>query len=62
MPDTTVIPQQVFGTGTWNIDAPISFFSFATYKTAKGKIVQVPIQVAGEKITGATLGMAQPQS
>lgn len=38
-------------TGTWNLDAPVNFFASATY-IVNGKRVEMPADVAGEKITG----------
>ncbi len=38
-------------TGTWNLSAPVNFFASATY-VVNGKRVDVPADVAGEKITG----------
>ena len=42
-------------TGTWNIDAPVNFFASATY-VVNGKRVELPAEVAGEKITGEFRG------
>lgn len=56
------LQEQVQGTGTWNLNVPISFFSVATYRTATGKIVQVPVEVAGEQITGQFQGTEQLRS
>ena len=53
MEGNVVVQQQPVGTGTWNLDAPISFFSVATYRRPNGKIVQMPVAVSGEKITGS---------
>jgi hypothetical protein len=57
-----IVQEKTVGTGHWNLDAPISFFAYATYKRRNGKVVQMPIQVAGEQITGAHQGTAAPQS
>ena len=56
------IQQQVQGTGSWNLDVPISFFASATYRTPDGKVVQLPVQVAGDKFTSAYQETARPQS
>ncbi len=42
-------------TGTWNIDAP-NLFSFATYRMKDGSILTLPVDVAGDHITGHITG------
>lgn len=42
------LQQQTQGTGTWNISVPINFFAYATYQSADGKRVRMPVGVAGD--------------
>lgn len=62
MPESTNIQTQVRSTATWNLKVPISIFSAALYRNAQGRIVQMPVAVAGDKITVEYQGTAQPQS
>ena len=61
MPENSPTLDKVEATGTWNLDVPINFFSKATYKTKSGKVVQMPVSVAGEQITGQFQGSPPPQ-
>ncbi len=38
-------------TGTRNLNLPISFFAMALYRDAKGRLIQMPVSVAGDKFT-----------
>ena len=44
--------ERVAATGTWSIDAPINFFSHATYRRSDGTTTTLPVEVAGDQITG----------
>jgi hypothetical protein len=38
-------------TGTWSLETPVNFFASATY-VVNGKRLELPVEVAGDKITG----------
>src|SRR5579864_5958823 len=60
--DVPFATQQITSTGTWNLPGPISSYAFATYRDPKGRLVNLPVQVSGEKITGQIEGPAPAQS
>jgi hypothetical protein len=61
MPENASATEQIKATGTWNITAPVNHFTTATYRIA-GKVVSMPVEVAGEHITGQLPGTGHSQS
>lgn len=59
MSGNAAVSEQKVATGTWNLPGPINSFSYATYTTRDGKSFNLPVSVAGEKITGQLPGTAQ---
>lgn len=63
MPGSQLGTERTQGTGTWSLEGPIDYFMSATYRSPKtGRTVQMPVKVAGDKITVQYQGMAVPQS
>jgi hypothetical protein len=61
MPISVPVESKKAATGTLNLKVPISFFSCAVYELPNGKVVQMPVSVGGEHITGALQGTPLPQ-
>lgn len=62
MPESANLQERVQSTGTWNIDIPIDFFAAAIYHDAQGRVIRMPVAVAGDKITGQRQETAQSRS
>ena len=55
--------QVASSNATWSMPGPISWFSAGHYTTKSGKHVQLPVSVAGDRITVAEYPeTARPQS
>lgn len=61
MTENSAVREQVQATSTWNINVPINFFASAFYHTPTGKLVRMPVEVAGDNITLQSQETLQPR-
>ena len=61
MPENANPQERMQSTGTWNIDTPIDCFAAAIYHDAQGRVIRMPVAVAGDKITWQRQETALPR-